>query len=122
MLDFVKKQEAAKGFIATATEVPEDHKNGLTHQIGYGHSISKNSPLFGRTITEKEASDLLLSDLLKAQGIARKFFDGHYGSGKFDKLSQSQRELLTDFAYNNALYDFPKMMKAVANGDYETAT
>ena len=124
MLDFVKKQEAGGkpgGFIATAEKVPEDPKNGLTHQIGYGHSISKDSPYFGKTITEKEASDLLYSDLLKARGVARKIFDEHVGSGKFYWLSFSQIDLLTDFAFNGCLNKFPKMMKAVANADYETA-
>lgn len=64
---------------------------------------------------------MLVSDLLKAQGKARKIFDENVGYGKFDKLSKSQKELLTDFAYNSNLGRFPKMMKAVANGDYETA-
>jgi hypothetical protein len=54
--------------------VREDPKHGLTHQIGYGHGISKNSPLFGKIITEKEASDLLFSDLKKARANAKKIF------------------------------------------------
>jgi hypothetical protein len=74
LLDFVKKQEAGGepgGFIATAKKVPEDPQNGLTHEIGYGHCISKDSPYFGKTITEKEASDLLRDDLVKHRERAR---------------------------------------------------
>jgi hypothetical protein len=106
--------------------VREDPKHGLTHQIGYGHGISKDSPYFGRTITLKEALDLLYSDLIKARANAKKIFEQsvdprNLDPGKFDRLSESQKDILTDFAYNGVLDKFPQMMKAIANADPDTA-
>jgi hypothetical protein len=75
--------------------VREDPKYGLTHQIGNGHGISKDSPYFCKTITKKEASDLLFSDLIKARAKAKKTFEKsvdprNVDPGKFDRLSESQ--------------------------------
>jgi hypothetical protein len=47
--------------------VREDPKNGLTHQIGYGHSITVKDPLFGKTITEQQAFEVLIKDIKKFQ-------------------------------------------------------
>ena len=91
-MDFLKKQEAGGepgGFIASPKEVLEDPQDGNTHQIGYGHGINKDSPYF-RTITQKEATDLLVSDIIKKRAVAKSIFDQNVGSGKFDRLSQSQ--------------------------------
>ena len=93
MIDFVKQQEAGGepgGFLATPKPVLEAPQDGNTHQIGYGHSITSSSPYFKKAITQKEALALLESDLIKAQGIAKRIFDDNVGSGKFDRLSESQ--------------------------------
>ena len=89
-MNFVKKQEAAKGFLPTAKKVREQPKDGCTHQIGYGKNIRPDSELMRKTLTEQDAINLLIKDLIEKRGVAKRIFDKTVGSGKFDMLSESQ--------------------------------
>ena len=74
-----------------------------------------------KTISEKECYQLLISDLKKAKAIARDVFDESVHKGAFDNLTKNQQEVLTDFAFNGCLPQFPKMMRAIADGDKKAA-
>ncbi|TNV77961.1 hypothetical protein FGO68_gene16957 [Halteria grandinella] len=119
LVEFVKKQEGK--FAATPKPVIEKVKDGNTHYVGYSHNINPKSQYFGKQITETQATALLKSDLSQKAKDAKKIFEDKEGKGKFDQLTQGQKELLVDFQYNGCLQQFPKMMKAVANGDKASA-
>lgn len=91
-LSFVKDQEKGKNdkFSATAEAVCENPKEGCEFVIGYGHNITKNDPLMRATLTEAQATDLLINDLRAKRNVAQRVFDEVIGTGCFERLSQSQ--------------------------------
>jgi hypothetical protein len=43
--------------------------------------------------------------------------DQKYGAGTFDRLPESRKVLLVDYAYNGVLHEFPNFMRATVKGD-----
>ena len=98
-----------------------DEKGNLT--VGYGHKIDADSPpdirrlKLGDSITSQRAEELFEQDfshhLLAAQKIPG-----------FFKSSKKQQAALIDLTFNMGpswFQDFPAMMKAMQEGDYEEA-
>jgi GH24 family phage-related lysozyme (muramidase) len=92
-------------------------KGGAT--IGYGHLI-KEGESFDR-LTEKEARELLKTDIREHTDEAREHVDTMYGKGKFDKLPENRRTALVDMQFNPGLDQFPRFTNAIMTGDMAEA-
>lgn len=97
----------------------EDSKTGKkSYDIGYGHKIKKGED-FSRGISDSQAIELLKKDLEQAKSIAEKYLKQHHMP---TNLNKEQWEILTDYAFNlGSLDGFPKMVRAVVEGDLVTA-
>lgn len=85
--------------------------------IAYGHKL-KPGESFASGLTEQQAKDLQLKDVLVHQAIAEKDVDDKYGKGTYDKLPQNSQMMLTDYAYNlGGLGKFPSFVEGVVKGD-----
>lgn len=100
---------------------PHKSFEGGTDTIAYGHKLKKGED-FSSGITEKQAIELLYSDLNQASREAKRLITRKYGAGVYDKLSIKQREILTDFVFNlgDVTRKFPKFTDAVIAWDLPT--
>lgn len=108
LIELIKKKE---GFSPKLTD-------DVGHpMIGYGCdlSVTEAKKYEGKTITEQEATDLLISRLLPAMQFIQK-------SVKV-KLTENQFDALSDFVYNVGAGNFYKstLLKKLNQGDYAGA-
>ena len=96
--------------------------------IGFGRTNSAVKGLdiendYRNGITVQEANNFLQQDIGSNMKSLREDFDGEFGEGEFNKLSEIEQYMLVDFEYNlgNAVKKFPKFMNAIRTGDYEQA-
>lgn len=95
---------------------PHDSVEGGTKTIGYGHKLSGKEN-YNQGLTTAQVLALQKKDLVKHTNIARYTVDKAYGKGTFDKLPETRKVLLVDYAYNGVLHKFPKFMEATVKGD-----
>ncbi len=92
---------------------PHESAEGGAKTIAFGHKL-KTGEDFSKGLTDKEATQLLLTDLNIAKEAARKYV----GSDKFDKLDSNRQEMLIDYQFNlGTLKTFPKFVTAVLKND-----
>lgn len=118
----------------TDTWMPHPSAEGGNDTIGFGHKITDEelaSGKFSRGIKTSDAHKLLVKDIQIATERAKKLLDSAidkrtkkpYGPGTFDKLSQKQKEMLVDFAFNLKkpfTKEFPRFTSAVVHNDLKT--
>ena len=96
--------------------------------IGFGRTNSAVEGLdiendYRNGISVKEANDFLQQDINSNMKSLSKDFDGEFGEGEFNKLSEIEKLMLVDFEYNlgNAVKKFPKFMDAIRTGNVKKA-
>jgi hypothetical protein len=95
---------------------PHDSPEGGTKTIGYGHKMSGKEN-YSKGLTTAQVLAMQKKDLAKHANIAKSMVDQKYGAGTFDRLPESRKVLLVDYAYNGVLHEFPNFMKATVKGD-----
>lgn len=95
---------------------PHDSVEKGRQTIGYGHKLSGNEN-YSQGLTTAQVLALQKKDLVKHKNIAKSTIDKKYGAGTFDRLPESRKVLLVDYAYNGVLGQFPKFMEAAVKGD-----
>lgn len=95
---------------------PHDSVEKGRQTIGYGHKLSGKEN-YSKGLTTAQVLALQKKDLVKHTNIAKSMVDNKYGAGTFDKLPESRKVLLVDYAYNGVLHEFPNFMKATVKGD-----
>lgn len=100
---------------------PHESSEGGKPTIAYGHKIKNDEfELFKKGITEKEATRLLVTDILEAKKMVNEYIKRKYGITI--QLTQKQGEILIEFAFNlGGLDKFPKFVDAVLRNDWKTA-
>ena len=110
LVDFLREQE---GFRATW------YRDGPCWAIGYGHH-SCNPDLSWR-LTQTQALKLLKRDIQAASERAGRDFSAMMGY-PITRLPKRHREALTELCFNlGTIRGFPRFVKALAEGDIETA-
>ena len=100
---------------------PHKSPEGGKDTVGFGHKlIGPDAYKYTKGLTTKEAENLLDSDILKHQTVAKNLIDTKYGKGTFDSLPQDSQMLLVDYAYNGVLNSFPTFTDALVKGDKTT--
>jgi hypothetical protein len=100
---------------------PHKSPEGGEDTVGFGHKlIGPDAYKYTKGLTTKEAENLLDSDILKHQTVAKNLIDTKYGKGTFDSLPQDSQMLLVDYAYNGVLNSFPTFTDALVKGDKTT--
>ena len=96
--------------------------------IGFGRTNSAVQGLdiendYRSGISVKEANDFLQQDINSNMKSLGEDFDGEFGKGEFEKLSEIEKLMLVDFEYNlgNAVKKFPKFMDAIRTGNVKKA-
>jgi GH24 family phage-related lysozyme (muramidase) len=95
---------------------PHDSPEGGTKTIGYGHKMSGKEN-YSKGLTTAQVLAMQKKDLVKHKNIAKSMVDQKYGAGTFDRLPESRKVLLVDYAYNGVLHEFPNFMRAAVKGD-----
>ena len=95
---------------------PHDSPEGGTKTIGYGHKMSSKEN-YSKGLTTAQVLAMQKKDLVKHTNIAKSMVDQKYGAGTFDRLPESRKVLLVDYAYNGVLHEFPNFMRATVKGD-----
>jgi len=95
---------------------PHDSVEGGNKTIGYGHKLSGKEN-YSQGLTTAQVLALQKKDLARHTNIAKYTVDKKYGAGTFDKLPESRKVLLVDYAYNGVLHKFPNFMAATVKGD-----
>ena len=130
-LDPEHMKKYKEGLKINENSIKAGYKNGLWYPhhsveggadtIGYGHKLSgSNNSKYYKGLSTAQVEDLLDSDILKHQAIAKSTVDKKYGEGTFDSLPQDAQMLLVDYAYNGVLNQFPTFTKGVVEGDKNT--
>jgi GH24 family phage-related lysozyme (muramidase) len=122
-VNFVKNLENAdkKGFI-NGKWYPHPSPEGGYPTIAYGHKIKtdKEEQKYRQGLDDREATKLLVKDLMEAKDKVRKYIDDRYKIHLM--LDKKQMEMLTDFAFNlGGLEKFPKFTDAVLRKDWKRA-
>ena len=98
----------------------EDYSGKTT--IGYGRHNSTILEDYPEGISSTQANTFLLEDINDKYKLAKNQINNKYGKGSWDKLSERERYMLTDYTYNpGSLKTFPNFTKAIVEGDYESA-
>lgn len=95
---------------------PHNSVEGGTKTIGYGHKLSSKEN-YSSGLTTAQVLALQKKDLANHTNIAKSMVDKKYGAGTFNKLPESRKVLLVDYAYNGVLHEFPNFMDATVKGD-----
>lgn len=120
-INYIKKVEngARIGF-KNGKFMPTIDPGGGKPCIGYGHNIVKGEEKLLKGISEKQAEDLLIQDLLKARKQVHDDIKGMFGGARINMSSQ-QEQMLIDFAFNlGTIKGYPKFVRAVLNKDWDT--
>jgi len=89
--------------------------------IGYGHAEPKSKSKYkvGQTISKPDAEQLLTQDIKTAESRVNAYMQSNFPNVE---LSLLQKQMLTDYAFNPGLTEFPKFVRAVISRDWKTAT
>src|SRR4051812_27423130 len=96
------------------------YKDPAGWHIGYGHKIKTNHELkaFNKGVADTDIEKLLVKDLAIANKVVQDYIKKQYKVNVM--LSNVQREMLVDFAYNlGSLDKFPKFVDAVLHNNKE---
>jgi len=95
---------------------PHKSVEGGADTIAYGHKLQPGEN-FSRGVTDVQATEMLKKDIQTAATRAKQITDFRFGPGAFDRLDNSKKEMLTDFAFNGVLGKFPKFLDGVVTGN-----
>jgi GH24 family phage-related lysozyme (muramidase) len=123
-INFVKKLENQDkvGFKNGKWYPYNDPGTGNLKAIAYGHRFKtdKEDKKFSNGIDDREATKLLVKDLMEAKNKVRKYIDEKYRIHLI--LDKKQMEMLIEFAFNlGGLEKFPKFTDAVIRKDWAKA-
>lgn len=103
---------------------PYESLEGGNATVAYGHKLTNEEVKSGKYkngLTEKEARDLMIQDVVEHKTRANESYDKVYGQGAFDKLSPEMKLVTVDFVYNGIpVSEFPKFFGAT--NDYFSST
>lgn len=101
----------------------KEHKSheGGENTVAYGLKLIKNPNDVIRTrwidtynqqgyLTDRQAEEMLDDFSLQYLTKARETYDGRYGQGSWDRLSDKSQSILTDYQYNGVLNSFKNLM------------
>ena len=104
----------------------KDRKGKIT--IGFGRTNSAVKGLdiendYKDGISVKQANDFLKQDIKSYMNNLNENYDTKYGSGEFNKLTDTEKYMLLDFEYNigDAVGIYKNFTDAIRTGDYERA-
>ena len=70
-------------------------------------------------LTDEQAVSAVDSLVQKYYDAAKRVYDGKYGAGEWDKLSDKSQSILVDYSYNPGLAKFPKLMEGFHSGNLD---
>ena len=91
---------------------PHKSVEGGTDTIAYGHKLQPGED-FRMGLTQQQAMELLKKDIQVAVNRAQTIVNKVYGQGSWEKLDNTKKEMLVDFAFNGVLSKFPKFLEGV---------
>jgi hypothetical protein len=95
---------------------PHKSVEGGTDTIAYGHKLHAGDN-YSRGITDAQATELLKKDIQSAVERAKQIVNFKFGPGAWERLDNTKKEMLTDFAFNGVLAKFPKFLDGVVTGN-----
>ena len=103
---------------------PHKSHEGGADTIAYGIKLSNGTPeaalaLKQGYLTDEQAVSAVDSLVQKYYDAAKKVYDGRYGAGEWDKLSDKSQSILVDYSYNPGLAKFPKLMEGFHSGNLD---
>ena len=119
------KASASGGWDAkTSRWYPHKSIEGGADTIAYGIKLSNGTPeaalaLKQGYLTDEQAVSAVDSLVQKYYDAAKRVYDGKYGAGEWDKLSDKSQSILVDYSYNPGLAKFPKLMEGFHSGNLD---
>lgn len=103
---------------------PHKSHEGGADTIAYGIKLSNGTPeaklaLQQGYLTDEQAVSAVDTLVQKYYDAAKKVYDGKYGAGEWDKLSDKSQSILVDYSYNPGLSKFPSLMEGFHSGDMD---
>lgn len=103
---------------------PHKSHEGGADTIAYGIKLSNGTPeaalaLKQGYLTDEQAESAVDSLVQKYYDAAKRVYDGKYGAGEWDKLSDKSQSILVDYSYNPGLAKFPKLMEGFHSGNLD---
>lgn len=103
---------------------PHKSIEGGADTIAYGIKLSNGTPeaalaLKQGYLTDEQAVSAVDSLVQKYYDAAKRVYDGKYGAGEWDKLSDKSQSILVDYSYNPGLAKFPKLMEGFHSGNLD---
>lgn len=103
---------------------PHRSHEGGADTIAYGIKLSNGTPeaalaLKQGYLTDEQAESALDSLARKYYDAAKRVYDGRYGEGEWDKLSDKSQSILVDYSYNPGLTKFPNLMEGFHSGNID---
>lgn len=103
---------------------PHKSHEGGADTIAYGIKLSNGTEeaklaLQQGYLTDEQAEKALDSLARKYYASAKAVYDGKYGNGEWDKLSDKSQSILVDYSYNPGLAQFPKLMEGFHSGNMD---
>jgi GH24 family phage-related lysozyme (muramidase) len=95
---------------------PHKSVEGGTDTIAYGHKLHPGDN-YSRGITDAQATELLKKDIMSAAKRAEQIINFKFGKGAWERLDNTKKEMLIDFAFNGVLAKFPRFLNGVVTGD-----
>lgn len=95
---------------------PHKSVEGGLPTIAYGHKL-KQGENYSAGISDTQATQLLLQDIKNAAEAAKRLINHEFGSGAWEKLDNTRKEMLVDFAFNGVLNKFPLFRQSVVGND-----
>ena len=119
------KASASGGWDAkTGRWYPHKSIEGGADTIAYGIKLSNGTPeaalaLKQGYLTDEQAAQFADTLAQRYYNAAKKVYDGKYGEGEWDKLSDKPQSILVDYSYNPGLAKFPKLMEGFHSGNLD---
>ncbi len=115
-VDYIARVEnSVKAGFKNGKWYPHKSFEGGSDTIAYGHKIQPGEN-FSNGITQQQALELLKKDIAVAANNARLIVNKLYGPNSWERLDNTRKEMLVDFAFNGVLAKFPNFMRgAVLN-------
>ena len=119
------KNNVNSGYDAkTGRWYPHKSHEGGADTIAYGIKLSNGTPeaalaLKQGYLTDEQAENAVDSLVQKYYDAAKRVYDGKYGAGEWDKLSDKSQSILVDYSYNPGLAKFPKLMEGFHSGNLD---
>ena len=103
---------------------PHRSHEGGADTIAYGIKLSNGTPeaalaLRQGYLTDEQAVSAVDTLVQKYYDAAKRVYDGKYGAGEWDKLSDKSQSILVDYSYNPGLAKFPKLMEGFHSGNMD---